>query len=231
MRSFVLAAGIALAGSGCGLVDPDITNFDLYVNEKRFTVDTEQWELTGVDEFTATECAGSAGVCAVGAMAACTEGQCFGQCDGETDTCQLQIQVALWQEVNIDTENPELRDISDEPIIEVEIDAIEYEVGENTLNVPTPEFTLYAAPSTIMSPGDPEAKPIGTIAAVDATTLVPRTTVDITAEGRETLADFMGDHGTPFNIIIGSQLVVGMGDTVPSGALSATVQVRAHAGL
>ena len=71
--------------------------------------------------------------------------------------------VALWQMVDVKTENEELMTIDDQPLIDVTIDAIEYEVTENTLTVDTPEFTVYAAPQTIMSPGDPEARPIGTI--------------------------------------------------------------------
>jgi hypothetical protein len=228
MRSFVVLAG-ALAG--CGLVDPDITNFELYVQEKQFTVATDDWGLADVPDFTSIECADMPGFCAQGAMAACEPGQCVGRCNGESDTCELQVLVALWQPVNVDAENPELRDIASEPVVEVEIDTIEYTVTENTLNVATPPFTIYVAPSTIMSPGNPEARAIGTIEMVAAGTLVPTTQVEITAEGRAALGDFMGDYMTPFNIIVGAELIIGMGDTVPTGAMSAEVQVRAHAGL
>jgi hypothetical protein len=228
MRSYVLALAVT---AGCGLVDPDITHFQLYVQEKPFTVATEDWALGDVDAFTSIDCSESTGICAVSAEQACGEGECAGRCDGATDRCELQIIVALWQTVNIDMENPELRDIASEPVVDVEIDSIEYEVSENTLNVATPPMTLYVAPSTIMTWGGSEAHAIGTIEMVAAGTLVPRTEVVLTDEGRATLADYMGDYMTPFNIIVGSELVVGMGDTVPSGAMTATVQVRAHAGL
>jgi len=232
MRRFLAVAFLAgVLSTGCGLVDPDITNFDLFIRDKDVTVDTEQWELQGVDQFTSTDCSASPGICAVAAEQACTSGQCFGRCNGETSTCELQIVVALWQMVDTSTENPELAQVADQPVVDVTIDAIAYQVTENTLNVETPTFTIYAAPSTIMSPGDPEAKPIGTIAPVPPATLVPETDVEITAQGREDLAAFMGDYMNQFNIIVGSEAIVGMDDTLPSGRLSAVVRDRAHAGL
>lgn len=226
-------AVLALAGAlgGCGLVDPDITHFELYIRDKQFTVDTAQWELQDVDSFTSIDCSASAGLCAAAAEQACTSGQCFGRCNGQTDTCELQVIVALWQMVDVKTENEELQTIDDQPVIDVTIDAIEYEVTENTLTIDTPELTVYAAPQTIMSPGDPEARPLGTIPAITSRTMVATTAVEFTDEGRATLKSFMDDFMTPFNIIVGTEVIVGMGDTVPSGAMTANVQVRAHAGL
>lgn len=232
MRCLLATALLAgILSTGCGLVDPDITNFDLQLDDKMFTVDTEQWQLSGVDQFTSLDCSGSPGMCAVAAEQACTDGQCFGRCNGDSDTCELQIVIALWQMVDTDAENPELEAVADQPVVDVTIDSIAYQVIENSLNVETPVFTIYAAPSTIMSPGDPEARVVGTIAPVPSATLIPETDVAITAEGREILGDFMGDYMNQFNIIVGSEVIVGMGDTVPSGRLSAVVRVRAHAGL
>lgn len=225
--------GVLLLASvaGCGLVDPDIGDFDLFIKDKQFTVDTEQWELQDVGAFTSTDCSQSTGICAAAAEQACTSGQCFGRCNGETDTCELQIIVALWNAVDVKTENSELSTIDDQPVIDVTIDSIDYEVTENTLTIDTPEFTVYVAPSTIMSPGDPEAIAIGTIPGVTSRTMVALTSVQLTDDGKATLKSFMDEFMTPFNIIVGAELVVGMGDPVPSGAMTANVQVRAHAGL
>lgn len=226
VRWLLLAAVLG----GCGLVDPDITNFELYVRDKEFTVDTDQWDLMGVDQLTSTSCDGTTNVCAAAAMQACTAGECFGIC-GAAGTCELQLLVTRWAMVDPDTENPELRDITSEPVVEVTIDAIAYQVIENTLNIETPEFVVYAAPATIMSPGDPEARPIGTIPPVPANTLVAEQDIELTPEGRDALADFMGDYMTPFNILVGTELIVGDGDPVPEGTITAVVRVRAHAGL
>lgn len=232
MRRILAVASLAgVLSTGCGLVDPDITNFDLQIQDKMFTVDTEQWQLQGVDQLTSLDCSGSPGMCAVAAEQACTEGQCFGRCSTETQTCELQVIVTLWQMVDTDAENPELETVSDQPVVDVTIDSIAYQVITNTLNVETPTFTIYAAPSTIMSPGDPEARAVGTITPVPPATLVPETDVVITEGGRDVLADFMGDYMNPFNIIVSAEVIVGMGDEVPNGELSAVVRVRAHAGL
>ncbi len=231
MFRFAVTVAAVVVTTGCGLVDSDITDFQLFVRDKQFTVDTAQWELQGVDQFTSTDCSQSAGICAVGAEQVCSDGQCFGRCDGATDTCELQILVALWQSVNVDSENPELRTLAEQPVVDVEIDNITYEITENSLTIDTPEFKVYAAPATIMSPGDPEALQVGTIAPVTSQTLVSLTNVELTSDGRDILADFMGDYQTSFNIIVATEIFVGDGDTVPTGALSANVQVRAHAGL
>jgi hypothetical protein len=222
---------LALVMTGCGLVDPDITNFDLFIRDKEFTVDTDEWNLNGVDAFTSTDCSASPGLCAVAAENACDPGQCFGSCDGGSDTCQLQIVMQLWQTVDMSAENPEINTVADEPVVSVTIDSIAYQITENTLNIETPTFTVYAAPSNIMSPGDPEAAAIGTIEPVPPATLIPETDIVLTGDGRSALADKMGDYMTPFNIIVGSEIFVRQGDEVPQGRLRAVVRVRAHAGL
>jgi hypothetical protein len=230
LRRFVTAVILATLFAGCGLVDSDITNFDLFVRDKDFTVDTEQWELQGVDQLVSTDCSQAMGICATAAENACTEGQCFGRC-GLEGTCELQVVVALWQMVDTNTENPELMQVADQPVVDVTIDSIAYQVVENNLSIETPELTVYVAPSTIMSPGDPEARAIGVIPPVASRMLVPETDIVISATGRDALADFMGDYMTPFNIIVGSDVVIGNGDPVPTGKVSAVVRVRAHAGL
>ncbi len=230
----VWALGSALVTpflGGCGLVSSDITDFDLFIKDKQFTVDTEQWELSDVPAYTMIDCSQSAGICAAAAEQACAEGQCFGRCDVATDTCELQVVVALWQMVDVKTENSELNTIDDQPVIDVTIDAIDYEVNENTLTIDTPEFTVYVAPSTIMSPGDPEAEAIGTIPGISSRTMIGLTSIELTDDGKATLKTYMDDFMTPFNIIVGAELIVGMGDPVPSGSMTANVQVRAHAGL
>ena len=107
MRCLLAAAFLAgVLSTGCGLVDPDITNFDLQIQDKMFTVDTEQWQLQGVDQLTGMSCATTPGVCAVAAEQACTEGQCFGRCAADTQTCELLVVITLWQMVDTDAYSP-----------------------------------------------------------------------------------------------------------------------------
>ena len=230
MRSFAL---FALVLTGCGLVNPDITNFDLFIKDKSFTVDTDQWDLNGVGPFTSQACDTQNDVCAaaVEQSGVCAPGQCFGRCAPDTSTCELRIVLQLWSTVDMVADNPEINTVADEPIVQVTIDSIAYQVTENTMNVETPMFTVYAAPSNIMSTGDPEAEPVGSIAPVPPATLIPETDILIDDGGQQALENKMGDYMTPFNIIVGAEIDVGMGDTIPDGKLSAVVRVRAHAGL
>lgn len=229
----VLATGlVALAGSalaGCGLIADDIDDFDLSLEEKTFTVDTADWGLTDADAYLSTDCSAAPSVCATAAQAACTEGNCFGSCNATTQTCDLRVIVSLWEMVILTEEQPELQTIDDQPLVGVTIDSIEYAVSENSMNVATPPFTLYVAPSTIMSPGDPEAEPVGDIPSVTPGTLLPFTDVEITAAGRASLVDYMTSFTTPFNIIVGADITMTAGQPVPSGRLTAQVKVAAHA--
>jgi len=50
LRSLLLSA-LALGMSGCGLIDSDVTNFDLTLPAKSFTIDATSWQ---VDQTAAT---------------------------------------------------------------------------------------------------------------------------------------------------------------------------------
>jgi hypothetical protein len=186
---------------------------------------------TMAQPFLMTSCATAPAVCASAAMQACGTG-CSGSCDTSTKTCDLSLAVALYQAVDLVTEKPELQQINSEPVIKVTIDTVTYEITTNTLNVTTPPMTIYVAPSSVMDPKDPSAKPVGTIAAVPAmtTTTSPQMMV-YTAGGQADLVAIMSTFKTPFNIIVGSTLMLKSGDPVPSGKLEAIVHVTAHAGI
>ena len=81
-----------------------------------------------------------------------------------------------------------------------------------------------------MSP-DARAKRVGTVPAVPAGTTRSLTPITFDPMGRANLASFMSDYMTPFNIIVGSQILVENGSPVPSGAMTVRVVVEAHAGV
>ena len=128
VRSFLVAAlGTTLAltlasGSGCGLVDPDITNFDLALPDKTFTVDADHWSLQNADQLVNQTCTTTPDPCAAAAQAACAEGTCIAQCNASTLTCDLTLFISLYTPVDLINEKPELKTIEDEPLIEVTID-------------------------------------------------------------------------------------------------------------
>jgi hypothetical protein len=228
-RLFLATAATVLAG-GCGLIDPDITNFDLTLPSKQFTIDTSRWDLSTAPQLTSTSCNTQQDVCAAGGQQACPDGECIAQCDGTTSTCDLTLFVSLYNMIDLETEKPELSQIQNQPVLDVTIDSIEFEITANSMNIETPEMVVYAAPSTVMSP-DARAKRVGTVPPVPAGTTRSLTPITFDPMGRANLAGFMADYMTPFNIIVGSQILVENGSPVPAGAMTVRVVVEAHAGV
>jgi hypothetical protein len=224
-----LVALLAMVG-GCGLVDPDITNFELLLPEKEFTMDTAQWNLSDDATFPEIPCAEEPGICSAGIGDVCgNEALCFGSCDGAN--CRAKVLVALYQPVNLYEERPELKTIDEQPLVTVTVDRVGYDVTENTLNVDSPELTVYVGPTTAMTPGDPQSRAVGTVAPIPAGTQQTHKDVNMTPEGRDDLRDFMKDYMTEFNIIVGAEVDLSAGDTMPHGRLTAIVYGNAHAGL
>jgi hypothetical protein len=220
----------AVALSGCGLIDSDVTDFDLTLKPKTFTVDASRWSVdqSSADLLLSQSCSSDA-TCQSAAMAACPM-DCSGTC-GPISTCEHGLDVGIYTTVDLVTEQPELKDINDRAIIDVTVDSVQYEVMNNTLSVETPELKVYVAPMSIMDPNDPMAVQIGSVAPVPAMATVALRDMTFTDAGKTSLVDIMSSYKNPFNIIVGSQLVVREGDQVPSGKLEARVHITAHAGL
>jgi hypothetical protein len=231
MTSLRICLG-ALLLSGCGLISSDVTNFDLTLPEKSFSVDASGWQVNqqAADTFLGTSCAGAPTICMSAATTACPM-NCTGECSTTTSKCVLHLDVGVYQPIDLLKEKPELKTINDKPIIKVTIDSVTYRVPQNTLNVDTPQMTVYVAPMSVMDPKDPMAKQVGTIAPVPAGTTVAMADMAYTADGKQNLIDVMSTYKNPFNVIVGSDLEIKQGDMVPTGKLDAVVQITAHAGL
>jgi hypothetical protein len=230
-KTAALLGFVALAFVGCGLIDPDIADFDLSLPEKDIVVDTSQWQLTADATLPAVDCTDSAGICSLGITEVCgAEGVCFGSCNAD-QVCDVKVLVNLWHSFDLAKEKPELEEIEGKPLVSVSIKKIAYKVTENTMNVDSPEMTVYAAPGSVMSPGDPQAQAIGTIAVVPAGTTIEEQDVLLSEGGREILAGYMKQYSVPFNVIIGTTVDITPGDVVPTGKLTAVVLVSAVAGL
>lgn len=231
---FGLGLCVGLSLVGCGLISSDVTNFDLTLPDKKFTIDTGSWQVdsSAADLYLQQRCTQSPppNACSSAVQQACTTG-CSGSC-GTTSKCELSLDISLSQPINLLTETPELKSINDEPVIKVTIDSVTYDVKSNTLNVDTPEITVYVAPMSVINPTDPLAKPIGTIDPVAAgqVTTSPQA-IKFTATGKAELVNIMSAFKTPFNVLVGSSLAVKAGQPLPMGKLEAVVHIKAHAGL
>jgi hypothetical protein len=222
---------LVAASSACGLVSSDVADFELNLPDKNFSIDASRWQVdpAQASSLLMMSCASSPMICSSAAQTACKMG-CTGSCSTETQKCQLGLEVGLYQPVNLVMEKPELQSINDQPVIKVAIDSLTYDAA-NSLNVATPELGVYVAPISIMDPKSPDASKIGTIAPLEPGATVDKQALAFTADGKARLATFMGTYKTPFNVIVGSSLVVKEGQPVPSGKLDAVIHIRAHAGI
>jgi hypothetical protein len=225
--------GVCAVLAGCGLISSDVTNFDLTLPDKTFTIDMGGWQVNSSarDSYLMQSCSASnPTLCNTAVQQVCTMG-CSGSC-GASNTCDLSLNISLSQPVNLLMEKPELKSIDDEPVIKVTIDSVTYEITSNTLNVDTPEFIVYVAPMSVIKTTDAMAKPIGKIAAVPAgwVTDAPHP-FTFTSTGRADLVMLMNAFKTPFNVLVGSSLLVTASDPVPTGKLDAVIHIKGHAGL
>lgn len=221
----------ALSMSGCGLIDPDITQFNLSLPDQEFTIDTAQWGLSGDATFPAIPCDPANDMCDDLTDLVCSSPECRGYCAPEQMTCRVEVSVALSESINLVEEKPELQTIDNQPFLQVTIDEVLYEVEENSLNFDSPEVRVYVAPQNVMSPDSPDARLVGIIETVPAMRSQAPTPMQLTSDGEGNLRDMMGDYRSVFNVIVGTTVDIGEGMEMPSGRAVARVAVDAHAGL
>jgi len=224
--------GVAATVGGCGLISSDVTDFDLSLPNKTYTVDSASFDVNGdPDAVLSMSCTPQSGACELAGEMACPEGQCRGSCSQSTNLCELIIPVHPFTTVNLADEKPELATIDDQSFVSVTIDSITYAVSENTMNRQTPPLILYVAPQSVTSPMDTAAIPVGTIPMVDAGMTVQTMALQITAGGHTALVDAMKDFRTPFNVIVGTDITLRSGEPLPTGKMTTTLAITAHAGL
>jgi len=236
-RLAAAAVGLSLA-AGCGLISSDVTNFDLMLPDKKFTIDASGWVVDTTDknlfdngQLKAMQCNSAPPMLCSSAVHQVCSSDCSGTCDPVANSCELSLDVSRPLKVDLLTEQPDLKTINDQPVIKVSIDSVTYAVMSNSLNVDTPEIGVYVAPISALKPNDPQAKLIGTIPAVPAMTTSDFQALMFTPTGKAALVDIMSTFKTPFNVLVASSLVVRAGQMLPTGKLEAVVRIRGHAGL
>lgn len=233
-----VAAVLALSlAAGCGLISSDVTNFDLMLPDKKFSIDASAWVVDTANKnlfangmLASVPCSSTSSVCSAAVAQVCAS-DCSGKCDPATSSCQLSLDVSRPLKVDLLNEQPDLKTINDQPVIKVSIDSVTYAVTANSLNVDTPMVSVYVAPLSALKPGDAQAKLIGTIPPIPAMTTSDFQTLTFTSTGKADLINFMSTFKTPFNVLVASSLVVGAGQMLPMGKLDAVVRIRGHAGL
>ncbi len=233
-----LAAAV-LGGSliaGCGLISSDVTNFDLMLPDKKFTIDASGWQVDANKTpfsngtLASVPCSSMPSGCSMAVAQACAS-DCSATCDTAANSCMLSLDVSRPLKVDLLTDQPDLKTINDQPVIKVSIDSVTYAVTANSLDVDTPAIDVYVAPISALKPTDPQAKLIGTIPAIQNMTTSDFQALEFTPTGKAALINIMSTFKTPFNVLVASSLVVRAGQMLPTGKLDAVVRIRGHAGL
>lgn len=221
--------------AGCGLISSDVTDIGIQLPDKKFSIDTDGYQIdpTAAQLALSQSCQSNPMVCGELATHACKQG-CSGLCATTTQTCEFTLDVNVVQPVNLLAEQPDLKTFSDQSVVKVGIDSVTYEITTNSLNVDTPQIAIYVAPMAVvkLDPTNKQIKQIGTIAPVlsGKTTTAP-VAVQFTPTGKADLQDVMKTFKTPFNILVGTEILVDQNSPVPDGRLDAVVHVKGHAGL
>jgi hypothetical protein len=226
----VAAAALLLssAAASCGLIDSDVTDFNLKLPEKPFNVDTADWMISVSGEnMPSIEC--PAVDCTAAADMFCAGGACTSDCD-PGGHCAAHVPVSVSQPFDLAHESPELQTIDSQAAISVTVETVTFKVNENTMNVATPPLDLYMAPQGVLDVNSADAVHIGSVESVvpGQTGAVP---IDFTAEGKAAMEMFMSSYQTPFTVIVSGNATMSAGAPVPQGKLSGVVSVTAHAGL
>jgi len=223
-RALLVAVVPALS---CGLIDPDVTEFALNLPEKEFAVDTADWNLKVTGTMPTIACPPAD--CAAAVETICEAGSCSAACDPGMARA-AGVSVSVFQMFHPVTEAAWVKQVEGQPLIEVEVEAIAFNIDENTLNVPSPPLTIYLAPQGISDPLGGSAVAIGTLSSVSPG-FVGEVGLTLTDSGKQAMADFLGDYMTPFNVIVGGDVTISAGDPVPTGRLAGVVKVTAHTSL
>jgi hypothetical protein len=223
--------GPLVLAAGCGLISSDVTNFDLSLPDKSFTIDASSWRFDSTLPAMLPQCPSD--LCDAVAHACMTRG-CSGECNNNTNSCELHLEFSVYQPVKLVMEKPELMSLESEPVINVLIDSVTYEVTSNTLNIATPEMNVFVAPTSVTT--DHDAKQIGTIDGIASRAITdgPQT-MNFTETGKDDLIDIMRTFKTPFNVIVAATppgYTITANDPLPlTGKLEVVVHIKAHAGL
>lgn len=218
--------------SGCGLVDPNITDFRFVTDDKEFTIDTADWGLAGEAILPSVPCQQTNDMCMQASTTFCDPGEaaeCSAMCTAAS-TCRMTIQVALSNEVKLADES-EFQAVNDQPLADVSVEDVEYRVTENTLDSDSPVLDIYIGPLGTMSPDGEGARHIGSVPSIPAGVQVGFTPIELTEQGRNHLRNFIEgeEYKSPFNVIVATRLDFEAGDRLPAGRARIGVHIIANA--
>jgi hypothetical protein len=217
-------AAVATLGSvlGCGLISTDVTKVTFDLPMKTYTFDSASFGVPagnsapipcGAAPFV-TDCCNPLGV-----SAGCNAQRSV-KC--EAAVCTLHQVVSIPQTVDFKKEVPQLASVSNQHLANLSFQALNYTVTANTLNVAVPPLQLYLAPGSVTTLPSDQAVLFGTVDMIPAGQ-TPSGSIKKEADADATFARFGADLSAPFNILIGTTIVVPSGTPTPTGRVSVAV--------
>ena len=220
------AASVVVLVASCGaLIDPGVDDQVLEFPEREFRLDASEWEFAAGNVAPTLSCA----MCGSREQDLCSGDACRVACDAPTQECRAETNLVLSETIDLLADGVGFAQLEG-MTVSVVLDQVKFDVVSNNLNVSTPPLQIYLAPITVADPTDPRARWIGVVDPIQ-----PGKTgaidVDLTANGRADLQQYLGEYLTPFNLLVTGNVVVHAGDPLPTGNLVARVRVRGHADL
>jgi hypothetical protein len=224
VRFLVLAT---LGAVGCGLISSDVASLIFDLPMKTYSLDSASF-----GSFPANT---PAIPCGTGTLVAdcCNppaplpNPQCSAQrsaaCEGSpTKVCALHQQVTIVQKMDFRKDVAQLMGVSQNHLANLTLQELNYAVTQNTLNVAVPTLHLYLAPATVTTLPSAEAVEFGTVDMIPAGQM-PTGSVVKASDADATFETFASDLTVPFNLLVGTTVVVPSGQPTPSGKLSVTI--------
>lgn len=178
-------------------------------------------------------CAAMTGYGTQGATAAITAA-----CDATFHKCVAQAEIRVSETIDltkqVDSSFPSAA--IQYGVEAVDVKRVTYWIGQNQLNVATPQIDFYVAPMSARTENDAGAVPLASVAKVAAMSTAcgdpayvdgdakadgaPVCSAPLPQAGKDALAAFVKDYKTPFQIIAHSVLSAQPGEPVPAGSIS-----------
>ncbi len=238
--SYVSCAGFAAllltsitALPACGLVSSSSNIGDVAIDlpDQQFTVDTASWQIgnDAATAYLAKSCAAEPSACASAADATCAAG-CTGNCDTTTHTCDLSLDVSLYQVIDVAKEQPAVAKVGEAS-----------SCRSRSIRSPTRSRATRSTSIRRRSPCTSRRRPSprrarwrARMARSRRSPRARRPRAPSSSSRRPAariLSAAMSAYDTPFNIIVGTTLLLRAGDSVPTGELDARLHITAHASL
>jgi hypothetical protein len=211
-----------LIPAGCELLS-DALSFTIYSDWETVTMDSAQLGLTFTGTVPPVPCSASADVCSAAASLQCTGTgyTCTLQCGG-SGNCEIVASFDTSTSINISEEVTNETAASN--LDKVTVQAVQYQVSENSFNFATPGMDIYVGPNTAAAIGDSGVTLLASIPAIAAGAR-PDATMNTTSSGQAKLEELAKNYKTPFKIFARATATYASGDPVPTGRM--TISIRA----